>query len=242
MKEFVRFLLSAAFSIVRSRLSLQIEIVALRHQLSVYQRSGQRPRLRPADRILWSYIARVHGRWKQFLVFVRPRTVTEWQKRRFRDHWRRLTQSGKVGRPAIPKEVRDLIRRISKANPGWGLPRIVGELKKLGIEVAQSTVDKYRVRSSHPPSPTWRAFLKNHIQDVVSIDFFTVPTVRFKVLFVLVVLSHHRRRVVHFNVTEHPTAEWTAQQIVEAFPWDEAPMFLIRDRDKVYGVYFRRRV
>ena len=207
MKEFVRFFISVVFSTVSSRLSLQMEIAALRHQLSVYQRNGQKPRVKPSDRILWSYIAKVHGGWKAFLVFVRPRTVTQWQKRRFRDHWRRLSQSGKPGRPAVPKEVRDLIRRISKANPGWGSPRIVGELAKLGIEVAQSTVDKYRIRPTNPPSPSWKAFLKTHMRDLVSIDFFIVPTVRFKVLFVLVVLSHHRRRLIHFNVTEHPTAE-----------------------------------
>ena len=239
MKEFIRFLFSIAFSTVRSKLTLQMEIAALRHQLSVYQRTCHRPRVRPADRILWSCIARVHGGWKAILVFVQPRTVTEWQKRRFRDHWRRLSQSSKPGRPKVPIEVRDLIRRISKANPGWGSPRIVG---KLGIEVAQSTVDKYRIRPTNPPSPTWKAFLKNHLHDLASIDFFIVPTVGFKVLFVLVVLSHHRRRVLHFNVTENPTAEWTAQQIVEAFPYDTAPKYLLRDRDKVYGDYFQKRV
>ncbi len=242
MKEFVRFFISTIFSTVRSRISLQMEIAALRHQLSVYQRTGQRPRVKPSDRILWSYIAKVHRGWKAFLVFVQPRTVTQWQKRRFRDHWRRLCQSGKPGRPKVPKEVRNLIRRISKANPGWGSPRIVGELRKLGIEVVQSTVDKYRIRPSHPPSLSWKAFLKNHVRDLVSIDFFIVPTVRFEVLFVLIVLSHHRRRLVHFNVTGNPTAEWTAQQIVEAFPYDTAPKYLLRDRDKVYGPYFRRRV
>ena len=146
MKEFVRFLFFTAFSTFRSRLFLQMEIAALRHQLFVYQRSGQRPQVRPFDRILWSSIAKVHGGWKAFLVFVQPRTVTEWQKRRFRDHWRRLSQSSKPGRPKVPIEVRNLIRRISKANPGWGSPRIVGELRKLGIKVAQSTVDKYRIR------------------------------------------------------------------------------------------------
>jgi hypothetical protein len=119
--------------------------------------------------------------------------------------------------------VRALIRQISRANPGWVSPCIVGELRKLGIEVAKSTVEKYRVRTRKPPSPTWRAFLNNHFEDMVSIDFFVVPTVRFKVLYVLVVLSHHRRQVVHFNVTTNPTAQWTGQQIVEAFPWDTAP-------------------
>ena len=120
---------------------------------------------------------------------------------------------------------------MSAANVGWGSPRIVGEPRKLGIDVAKSTVEKCRVRSKKPPSPTWKAFLKNHVRDLVSIDFFVVPTVRFKVLFVLVVLAHHRRRVVHFNVTGHPTARWTGQQIIEAFPWDTAPKYLLRDRD-----------
>jgi transposase InsO family protein len=118
----------------------------------------------------------------------------------------------------------------------------VGELRKLGIEVAKSTVEKYRVRLPKPPSPTWKAFLYNHVKELVSIDFFMVPTLDFKVLFVLIILAHDRRRVVHFHVTEHPTEQWTAQQIVEAFPWDEAPRYLLRDRDSIYGARFRRRV
>ena len=153
-----------------------------------------------------------------------------------------MSRSGKPGRPRVGKEVRDLIRKMSQANPGWGSPRILGELNKVGIDVAKSTVEKYMVRTRRPPSPTWKAFLKNHVKDLVSIDFFVVPTVRFKVLFVLVMLAHHRRRVIHFNVTEHPTEAWTAQQIVEAFPWDEAPRFLLRDRDRVYGSAYRERV
>ncbi len=120
--------------------------------------------------------------------------------------------------------------------------RIVGELRKLGIEVAKSTVEKYRVRPCKPPSPTWKAFLDNHLKELVSIDFFVVPTLRFRVLFMLVVLAHHRRRVVYFNVTEHPTAKWTAQQMVEAFPWETSPKYLLRDRDNVYGPEFRKRV
>ena len=142
----------------------------------------------------------------------------------------------------MPLEVRELIRRMSRTNPTWGAPRILGELDKLGIVVAESTVHKYMLRRRKPPSPTWRAFLNNHACDLVAIDFFVVPTVRFRVLFVLVVLAHQRRRVVHFNVTENPTAEWTAQQIVGASPWDEAPRYLLRDRDGVYGSRFRQRV
>jgi putative transposase len=129
-----------------------------------------------------------------------------------------------------------------QANPTWGAPRIVGELRKLGIEVAKSKVEKYRVRPKRPSSPTWKTFLKNHVQELVALDLFVVPTVTYKVLFVLLILAHHRRRVVHFNVTEHPTAQWTAQQVVEALSWDTAPCYLLRDRDRIYSVSFRQRV
>jgi transposase InsO family protein len=129
-----------------------------------------------------------------------------------------------------------------QANPTWGSPRIVGELQKLGIEVAKSTVEKYRPKLRKPPSPSWRTFLKQHMPDTVAIDFFTVPTVRLRVLFVLIILSHDRRRIVYFNMTGHPTAEWTAQQLVEAFPWDPPPKYLLRDRDTIYGKHFRKRV
>jgi len=135
-----------------------------------------------------------------------------------------------------------LIRDISAANPRWGSPRILGEVRKLGIAVAKSTIEKYRVRPRRPASPSWRTFLKNHLTEIVALDFFTVPTVGFKVLFVLIVLAHHRRKVVHFHVTEHPTSQWTAQKLVEAFPWDTAPKYLLRDRDAVYGAWFQRRV
>jgi len=131
---------------------------------------------------------------------------------------------------------------MRQANPLWGAPRLHGELLKLGLEISQATVAKYMVRSRKPPSQTWRTFLKNHTKDLVSTDFFVVPTVSFRVLFVFVVLAHHRRRVVHFNVTANPTAEWTAQQIAEAFPWDTAPRYLLRDRDAIYADPFRQRV
>ena len=142
----------------------------------------------------------------------------------------------------MAKEIRDLIRNMSMANPRWGAPRIVGELGKIGIKVAKSSVEIYMVRPTKPSSPTWKSFLENHVMDLVSIGFFTVPTVRFRVLFVFLVLCHDRRRVIHFNVTEHPTAQWTAQQIVEAFPWDEAPKYLLRDRDKIYGKVFQNMI
>src|SRR6202011_5261800 len=229
-------------TLFRSQLSLRVENVALRHQLAIYQRTVERPSIQPGDRILWSWLSRRWARWREALVFVQPETVVAWQRKRFRDHWARLSRAGKPGRPLICEEIRQLIRKVSGANPLWGTPRIVGELGKLGIKVAKSTVDKYRVRSGKPPSPTWKAFLKNHINDLVSIDFGIVPTIRFKLLFVLVVLAHSRRKVLHFNVTENPTAQWTGQQIVEPFPWDCAPKYLLRDRDAIYGGAFQKRI
>jgi putative transposase len=226
----------------RSQLSLRVENVALRHQLAIYQRTVKRPSIRPADRIFWSWLSRRWARWREVLVFVQPETVIAWQRKRFRDHWTRMGRAGKRGRPLISEEIRELIRKVSGANPLWGTPRIVGELGKLGIKVAKSTVDKYRVRSGKTPSPTWKAFLRNHVNDLVSIDFFIVPTIRFKLLYVLIVLAHSRRKVLHFNVTENPTALWTAQQIVEAFPWDSAPRYLLRDRDAIYGGAFQKRI
>jgi hypothetical protein len=198
-------------------------------------RTVKRPRIRAEDRIVWSWLSRHCACWRTVLVFVQPATVIAWQRKRFRDHWARLSGAGKSGRPRISEGIRQLIRTISRANPGWGTPRIVGELGKLSIEVAKSTVDKYRVRSGKTPLPTWKAFLENHLNDLVSIDFLIVPTIRFQLLYVFIVLAHSRRRVLHFNVTPNPTAQRTAQQIVEAFPWDSAPRYLLRDRDAIYG-------
>jgi putative transposase len=147
-----------------------------------------------------------------------------------------------MGHPSINAEIIALVRKMAAANPLWGAPRIHGELLKLGIEVAERTVSRLIPKRPTPPSQTWRTFLTNHVRDLVSIDFFTVPTARLRVLFVLVVLAHDRRRVLHFNVTEHPTAAWTAQQIVDSFPDDTAPSYLLRDRDTIYGDSFRQRV
>ena len=140
---------------------------------------------------------------------------------------------GQPGRPVIPREARDLIRKMCRDNPTWGAPRIHGELLKLGINIAESSVSKYMLRCHKPPSQSWRTFLENHTQQLVSIDFFTVPTIRFQVLYVLLVLAHDRRRVMHFNVTAHPTAEWTGQQPREAFPFAQLPRYLLRDRDAI---------
>jgi putative transposase len=229
-------------ALFRSRASLHLEHLALRHQRIVYQRSVPRPYLRATDRLFWAWLSRLWSGWQGALAFVQPRTVIAWQRQRFRDHWRRLSQRGTLGRPTIAKEVRDLTRRMSQTNPTCDALRIVGELRMLGIDVAKSTVEKYRVRPPRPSSPTWTTFIKNHAQDLVALDFFVVPTVTHKVLFVLVILAHERRRVVHVHVTEHPTAAWTAQQVVETLPWHAAPRYLLRDRDHSYGASFRQRL
>jgi putative transposase len=242
MPPVVSALLALVSSLLRSRWALYLQVLALQHQVAVYKQTVSRSCLSPTDRVFWSWLSWLWAGWQDVLAFGQPCTVIAWQHTRFRDYGRGLSQRGKPGRPAIAKEVRELIRAMWWANPTWGSPRIVGELRKLGIKVAKSTVEKYRVRPRKPPSPTWKIFLNNHVKDLVSLDFFVVPTVTCKVLFVLVILAYHRRRVVHFSVTEHPTAEWTAQQVVDAFPWDAAPRYLLHDRDRVYGAHFRQRM
>ena len=195
-----------------------------------------------SDRLLWVWLSKLWPAWRQALVIVAPATVLRWQRRRFRRHWATLSGRAAAGRPPVDAALRALVRRMAGANPLWGAPRIHGELLKLGIDVAERTVSRLLPKRRSPPSQTWRTFLTNHVRDLVSIDFFTVPTARLRILFVFVVLAHDRRRVLHFNVTEHPTAAWTAQQIVDAFPEDSAPSYLLRDRDSVYGHVFRQRV
>jgi putative transposase len=160
----------------------------------------------------------------------------------FRLYWRWKSGKRKPGRPKVEYEIRELIQRMSRENPSWGAPRIQSELHLLGFTVAESTVSKYLIRRSKPPSQTWRTFLQNHVDCLPSIDFFTVPTATYRIVYCFLVLCHDRRSVVHCNVTAHPSQQWTAQQIVEAFPHDEAPRHLIRDRDSIYGGWFRRRV
>jgi transposase InsO family protein len=229
--------------IFRSRAALQLENLALRHQIGVLQRSTKRrPRLTPVDRLVWVWLARVWSGWRSTLAIVKPETVLAWHRAGFRLFWTWKVQRGRPGRPVASHEVLDLIRRMCRENPSWGAPRIHGELLKLGIDIGETSVSKYMVRRRKPPSQTWRTFLENHLQQLVSIDFFTVPTIRFEVLYVFLVLAHDRRRIVHYNVTAHPTAEWTGQQLREAFPFDQLPRYLLRDRDAIFGSAFRRQV
>ncbi len=231
---FVAFL-SLVASSFRNRAALQAENLALRHQLTVLQKNApHRLRLRRSDRLLWVLLSRWWPGWRRSLHIVRPDTVIAWHRRAFAWYWTRKSRR-RPGRPNVAAEIRDLIRHMSQANPLWGAPRIHGELRKLGIEVAQSTVAKYLRRPRKPPSQTWRTFLTNHMEQMASIDFFVVPTATFRVLFVFVVLSHERRRVLHFQVTDHPSQEWTMQQVREAFPWEHGCRYLLRDRDAIYG-------
>jgi putative transposase len=167
------------------------------------------------------------------LVIVKPETVIAWHRQGFRLWWTWKSRR-RMGRPTVPAAIRTLIRTMAQANPRWGAPRIHGELLKLRIDVCQATVAKYLVRRRQPPSQTWRTFLRNHIGQVVAADFFVVPTATYRLLFVLVLLAHDRRRIKHVAVTAHPTAAWTAQQLRQAFPWDESPRYLLHDRDHAF--------
>src|ERR1700694_3924220 len=233
---------AALSSVVKTRAALQLENLALRHQLGVLHRSVKKPKLTPLDRLLWAWLCGVWADWRSALIVVKPETVIAWHRKGFRLFWTWKVRHGQPGRPSVPKDVRDLIRLMSRANPTWGAPRIHGELLKLGMNIGETSVSKYMVRHRKPPSQTWQTFLENHVKNLVSVDFFTVPTLRFQVLYVFLVLAHDRRRVVHFNVTAHPTAEWTAQQLREAFPFDQIPKYLLRDRDKIFGDTFRQQV
>jgi putative transposase len=230
-------------SLLKSRTALQLENIALRHQIGVLQRSAKkRLQLYNSDRLLWVGLSQVWSEWRSSLVIVKPDTVIAWHRKAFRLFWSWKVRRGKPGRPAVAPEIRALIRRMSRENPGWGAPRIHGELLKLGIDIGETSVSKYLVRRRKPPSQTWRTFLQNHLQSLISVDFFTVPTIRFQVLYVFLVLAHERRRIVHFAVTAHPTAEWTAHQLREAFPWETAPRYLLRDRDRIFGHEFVNQV
>ena len=230
-------LLAAFSSALKSRASLRLENSALRHHIGVLQRSTKkRPQLNPADRFLWVWLSRVWKDWRSSLLIVKPETVVAWHRKAFRVFWTWKIRRGKTGRPAVPGEVRDLIRRMSRENPGWGAPRIHGEFLKLGFNIGETSVSKYLVRNRRPPSQTWRTFLDNHVKDLVSVDFFTVPPIRFQILYVFLVLAHERRRILHFAVTAQPTAEWTAQQLREAFPWElRAAVSAARSRPNLWS-------
>ena len=220
---------------------LAAEVLALRQQLALLVRQVPRVRARTSDRLFLAVLVSLWPDWRRALLVVRPETVIRWHRLGFRLLWR--FKSRPHGRPPIDAPLRLLIREMAFANPTWGAPRIHGELLKLGHSVAQSTVARYLpVRRRGPPSQTWRTFLHNHLPCAAGIDFFVFPTVGFGVLYGFLVLGHGRRRILHLNVTAHPTAEWTRAQLLEAFPFDEAPRFLHRDRDGIFSERVRETI
>jgi putative transposase len=244
MIRLVRLALGALGALLRSRATLIAENLALRHQLGVLLRSKPaRSPLTSWDRALWGFVLRRLPGWRQNLVIVRPDTVITWHRRAFRLFWRRKCESG---RPSARAEIRRLIRQMATENSTWGAPRIHGELLKLGFAVSERTVSRYVERIRPEPqrtgSQTWSTFLRNQAKGIVAVDSFTLSTIRFEILYVFVILALERRRLIFANVTTNPTAFWLGQQVVNAFPWDTAPKFLIRDRDGAYGEEFSHRV
>ena|SRR2546422_6448079 len=233
----LRVILLLFRALFRGRPQLALENLALRQQLAVLHRKSPRLRLRPADRSFWVSLAVVWDQWRSALIVVRPETVLRWHRQGFRYFWRWKSR----GRPCVSPELIRLIRRMSQENPLWGAPRIRSELLLLGYDAAEATVGKYMIlRGRRPRSQTWRTFLRNHLRTTAACDFFVVPTATFRLLFCFLILSHDRRRILHLNVTDHPTSAWTAQQIREAFPGDGTePRYLLRDRDGAYGDTFQ---
>src|SRR4029078_13610983 len=222
----------------KSRSRLEAENLFLRHQITIaMRRAPPRIRLPGSDRALLIWMTRLWADLGGMAQVVQPETILRWHRAGFKVFWRWKSRNG-PGRPKIDRGLRDLIQRMSRENPLWGASRIHGELLMLGFEVAQSTVSKYMARPSKPPSQTWKTFLQNHTEAIAAIDMCVVPTLTFDLLFAFLVLGHGRRQLLWFQVTRHPTAEWLARQITEAFPWTSAPAYLVRDNDRAYGHVF----
>jgi len=242
MVAFLIQLLLAIRSWFARRARLEAENLILRQQLIVLPRkSPKRVRMWNIDRLLFVWSYRLYPSLLDAIIIVQPETVIRWHRRGFRTYWRWKSRH-LGGRPRTAAEIRALIRRMNRENPLWGAPRIHGELLMLGIEVAESTVGRYMVRRRRPPSQGWKTFLRNHAAGIASIDLFVVRTISFKLLYGLVILRHARRRLVSIRVTNNPTAEWIAGQVTDAFPWDEAPRHLIRDRDGAFGPAYTHRI
>lgn len=238
----VCFIWSVLIGQLKSRSRLAAENAVLRHQVTVLRRQIRgRVRLTNFDRTFLVQLYRWCPSILRIFSIVRPETVIRWHRYGFRSYWRWKSR-GRGGRPPINAELRALIRRMSRENRLWGAPRIQGELLKLGFSVAQSTVAKYMAKNDDPPSQSWSTFLRNHAPQIAAMDLFVVPTISFVPLYVLVIVRISRRELAWISVTRHPTAAWVAQQITEAFPWSEAPRYLIRDRDGIYGAAVRRRL
>ncbi len=232
----LRILVSTLRSVIRPHRELILQNLALRQQLAVFNHRYPRPRLKESDRLFWVLLSRSWCNWRTALQVVQPATAVRWHRQGFYDYWR--WKSRGRGRPKLDLEIRALIRRKCLSSPGWGAPRIHGELLTLGFELSEAVVSKYMVRRLHPTSPTCRVFLNNHINEIIFLDCFTVPTATFRILFVSVILSHDRRKIRHCNVTAQSATMWTARQLVKACGTAETPKHLIRDRDAICGKHF----
>src|SRR5262249_51230852 len=236
------FVLNVLLSPFKSKSRLEAENAALRHQVMMLrQMVHRRVRLTNSDRWFLIQLYRWFPSILKIITVIRSETLVRWHRAGFRRYWRWKSRS-LGGRPQIDTELRALIRRMNVENPLWGAPRIHGELRKLGFEIAQSSVAKYMVKRHGPPSQGWRTFLSNHAPDIAAMDLFTVPTIAFNLLYAFVIVRLDRREIVWINVTTNPTADWIARQLIEAFPWSEAPRYLVRDRDRIYGNVVTRRM
>jgi hypothetical protein len=228
--------------LLRSRATLEAEILVLRQQVNVLRRANpKRLRLGSIDRLILGSVCGLFPKVNDALAIVRPDTVIRWHRAGFRLYWRWKSRCH-CGRPIVSLEIRRLIHEMSIANPLWGAPRVHGELLKLGIDVGQTSVAKYMARRRDPPSQGWRTFLRNHAGRIAAMDLFVVPTISFRLLYGLLIMGHGRRQIVWFAVTAHPTAEWIANQLTQACGWEQTPRYLIRDRDGANGEIFLRRV
>jgi len=238
----IRSLLSLCLRFFKSRAQLQLEIVYLRKQLEILTRTSPRPHFRSSDRFFFSRLTSIFSSWKGTLLIIKPGTVIRWHRQGFRLYWRWKSRSA-LGRPKITQQQINLIKQITAENPLWGDPRIHGEMLKLGFDISESTVLRYLPKKpKRTTGQHWKTFLKNHSAEIVSMDFLVVPTITFRLLYVLVFLSHERRKIIHINVTDHPTSAWTSHQLTNAFYDEEIPKFLIRDRDKIFGRVFSESV
>jgi putative transposase len=234
----LKLLLGSMTKILCSRRNLLLENLALRQQLAVLKQKHPRRYIAAPDRLFWIVLQRFWPGWKKALIIVRPDTVIRWHRAGFKLYWKWLSRHrARPGRKPTTKHLRELIFRMVAENPTWGAPRIHGELRMLGFDISERTVLRWmRIALRNPePAKRWAAFLSNHREAIAAMDFFTVPTLTFGLLYCFFVIAHDRRRILHFNVTRHPTSAWVSQQLREAFPYDTAPRYLIHDRDAIFN-------
>ncbi len=242
MRDLCRLIGWMVVDLIRSRVMLEAEIWTLRQQINVLRRTAPKKlSFCAVDRMIFVGLYRLFPKICDALAIVKPDTLVRWHRAGFRSYWRWKSRR-RGGRPIVSVEIRRLIREMSIANPLWGAPRIHGELLKLGIDIGQTSVAKYMARRRGPPSQGWKTFLNNHADGIAAMDLFVVPTISFRLLYGLLIMGHGRRQILWFGVTSHPTAEWMANQLTEACGWEQAPRYLIRDRDRVFGEFFVRRL